>query len=116
MKQIHFKFLLIVSLFFLTAGVFAEPKAYAFSSGSTGADGALEPTQNVELTVPENGTFNYTTINIPTRRDRYFQEEFGQLAYHHACYGRCHDQRNHQRERVKREQHKHCRRRWAGRL
>jgi hypothetical protein len=66
MKQIHFKFLLIVSLFFLTAGLLAGPKAYAFSSGGTGADGALEPTQNVELTVPENGTFNYTTINIPT--------------------------------------------------
>lgn len=42
------------------------PAAYAFTSGSTGADGALEPTQNVELTVPDNGTFNYTTINIPT--------------------------------------------------
>src|SRR5205814_7558464 len=37
----------------------------AFSSGSTGADGAFNPTTSVALQVPPDGKFNYTTINIP---------------------------------------------------
>lgn len=36
-----------------------------FSSGSTGADGAFNPTANVTITVPDSGVFNYTTVNIP---------------------------------------------------
>lgn len=40
--------------------------AYAFNSGSTGADGALNPTTNTEIQLPENGILNYTTVNIPT--------------------------------------------------
>lgn len=38
----------------------------AFSSGSTGADGALNPTADVELQLPPSGIFNYTSVNIPT--------------------------------------------------
>jgi hypothetical protein len=38
--------------------------AQGFSSGSTGADGALEVTANTTLTVPPNGIFNFTTINV----------------------------------------------------
>jgi hypothetical protein len=38
----------------------------AFTSGSTGADGALAPATNAVLTVPESGVFNFTTVNIPS--------------------------------------------------
>ncbi|MEK7412861.1 MAG: hypothetical protein AAB263_06050 [Planctomycetota bacterium] len=38
----------------------------AFSSDSTGADGALNPIANVELQIPPSGIFNYTSVNIPT--------------------------------------------------
>lgn len=37
----------------------------AFESGSTGADGALNPTVNTEITLPASGVLNYTSINIP---------------------------------------------------
>src|SRR5207249_4640078 len=43
----------------------AAPTALAqFSSGSTGADGALVVTNNLTLDLPTNGVFNFTTINI----------------------------------------------------
>ena len=37
----------------------------AFESGSTGADGALNPTVNTQIELPPSGVLNYTTINIP---------------------------------------------------
>ncbi|MFN7882219.1 MAG: hypothetical protein ACK5PF_04285 [bacterium] len=40
--------------------------AQTFNSGSTGADGALNPTVNTEIQLPESGILNYTSINIPT--------------------------------------------------
>ncbi|MCZ6804627.1 MAG: hypothetical protein O7D86_12035 [Proteobacteria bacterium] len=39
---------------------------WAFDSGSTGADGAFNPTSSQEIQLPANGIFNYTTVNIPT--------------------------------------------------
>ncbi|MFN8000558.1 MAG: hypothetical protein U0X75_06020 [Acidobacteriota bacterium] len=36
-----------------------------FNSGSTGADGAFNPTQSQQIQLPESGVFNYTTVNIP---------------------------------------------------
>jgi hypothetical protein len=39
--------------------------AQTFNSGSTGADGAFNPTTNSTLALPPNGIFNFTTINIP---------------------------------------------------
>lgn len=42
------------------------PSAWAFDSGSTGADGALNPTVNTEIQLPESGILNYTTVNIPS--------------------------------------------------
>lgn len=36
-----------------------------FTSGSTGADGALAPGANVTVPVPESGTFHFTTVTIP---------------------------------------------------
>jgi hypothetical protein len=49
------------------AGVFAAAAqpALAFVSGSTGADGAFNPTVNTQLTLAPSGIFNFTTINIP---------------------------------------------------
>lgn len=51
----------------VTALVFSGPSvsAQTFNSGSTGADGVLTPTANVTLTLPANGVFNFTTVNIP---------------------------------------------------
>src|SRR5437899_11255426 len=40
--------------------------AQTFSSGSTGADGAYAPMANTTLTLPPNGVFNFTTVNIPS--------------------------------------------------
>lgn len=42
----------------------AAPVA-AFNSGSTGADGAFNPTVNTELQLPPSGIFNFTSVNIP---------------------------------------------------
>lgn len=39
--------------------------AYAVDSGSTGADGVLNPTVNTEIQLPPSGILNYTTVNIP---------------------------------------------------
>ncbi|WP_337261483.1 MULTISPECIES: hypothetical protein [unclassified Serratia (in: enterobacteria)] len=39
--------------------------AYAFDSGSTGADGEFKPTANIEVPLPPSGVLNYTSINIP---------------------------------------------------
>jgi hypothetical protein len=39
--------------------------ANAFESGSTGADGAFNPTADTQLTLPPSGIFNFTDVNIP---------------------------------------------------
>lgn len=39
--------------------------AHAFDSGSTGADGALNPTVNLTIPLPPSGVLNYTEVNIP---------------------------------------------------
>jgi len=38
---------------------------HAFVSGSTGVDGAFNPTVNTTVTLPPGGVLNYTTVNIP---------------------------------------------------
>lgn len=43
----------------------AAPASAQFSSGSTGADGALNPASDVTITLPPGGVLNYTTVNIP---------------------------------------------------
>jgi hypothetical protein len=45
--------------------VLACTTAHAVDSGSTGADGALNPTVNTEIQLPPSGILNYTTVNIP---------------------------------------------------
>lgn len=37
-----------------------------FQSGSTGADGAFNPTTTQTIAVPESGVFNFTTVTIPS--------------------------------------------------
>lgn len=51
----------------LTASICGTGSALAqtFNSGSTGADGAFNPTTSTTLTLPPDGVFNFTTINIP---------------------------------------------------
>lgn len=46
---------------------FGSPAALAqtFNSGSTGVDGTFNPTTSTTLTLPPDGVFNFTTINIP---------------------------------------------------
>lgn len=39
--------------------------AWAFDSGSTGADGVLNPAVSTEIVLPPSGVLNYTSINIP---------------------------------------------------
>ena len=57
---------LAISLVFVMIATRGGPaSAQTFNSGSTGADGALNPTTNTTLTLPPNGVFNFTTINIP---------------------------------------------------
>jgi len=40
--------------------------ALAFNSGSTGADGAFNPSVSTQVQLPESGIFNFTTVNIPS--------------------------------------------------
>ena len=40
--------------------------SFAFESGSTGADGAFSPQVDTTLQLPEDGIFNFTTVNIPS--------------------------------------------------
>lgn len=58
----------------LIAGIcFFIPPAHAYDSGSTGADGAFNPTVNTTITLPDNGVLNYTTVNIPSGVTVYFK-------------------------------------------
>lgn len=40
--------------------------AIAFDSGSTGAGGAFNPAASTQLSLPPDGVFHFTTVNIPT--------------------------------------------------
>ena len=54
-------------LVFLAGIVFSTPlSAQTFVSGSTGADGALNPAANITIPLPPSGILNFTTINIPS--------------------------------------------------
>ena len=56
---------LVFAIVFLT-GIFSATAFAAFDSGSTGADGAFNPTSNTVLQIPDSGVFNFTTVNIPS--------------------------------------------------
>jgi len=63
MKKLTIPAILLLALFSATLPAQA---AQGFDSGSTGADGALNVTENTTLQLPPSGIFNYTTINIAT--------------------------------------------------
>ena len=50
---------------FCAVAASASSAVLAFNSGSTGADGAFNPTASTMLPMPANGIFNFTTVNIP---------------------------------------------------
>ena len=50
----------------LILAVHASWPVYAFDSGSTGADGALNPATDTVVVLPPDGVLNYTTVNIPS--------------------------------------------------
>ena len=57
----------------LLCGVFLlmslTTRGQTFSSGSTGADGALDLTSgSLTLQLPDSGVFNFTTVNVPSGR------------------------------------------------
>jgi len=67
----------------LLAGLFLSLSltlhAQNFSSGSTGADGALDlaamncPNNVCEVQLPESGILNYTTVNVPAGKTLKFK-------------------------------------------
>src|SRR3989454_12323780 len=52
--------------FWVLALALAPGLALGFDSGSTGADGAFNPTVNTQLPLPPSGIFNFTSVNIPS--------------------------------------------------
>lgn len=48
------------------AGCLWAATCAAYDSGSTGADGAFNPTTSQSLQLPPDGVLNFTTVNIPT--------------------------------------------------
>ncbi len=62
---------LVVLIFLAHASVVS-----GFDSGSTGVDGPFNPTENTVLQVPEDGIFNFTTINIPAGVTVTFKKNF----------------------------------------
>jgi hypothetical protein len=61
MKRYYINMTKALSCALLLAPAFA----FAFDSGSTGADGAFSPTVNTILELPPTGIFNFTSVNIP---------------------------------------------------
>ncbi len=53
---------ILVSLLFANGNIHGQN---SFSSGSTGADGAFNPTTTQTIAVPDSGILNFTTVNIP---------------------------------------------------
>lgn len=62
-KGVNMKKSCVLTLLFLL--VFAGAAYADFISGSTGADGAFNPSSNIIVQLPPSGVFNYTTVNIP---------------------------------------------------
>ena len=54
-----------IAIAFAAGASLAPFGAQAFESGSTGADGAFNPTVNTTVPLPPSGIFNYTSVNIP---------------------------------------------------
>ena len=55
-----------IAIAFAVGASLAPLGVRAFESGSTGADGALNPSVNTVIPLPPSGIFNYTSVNIPS--------------------------------------------------
>src|SRR5688572_6034429 len=70
---------LFIAYFFT---LFLPINGQSFSSGSTGADGALNLSTSIcpggpcEVQLPESGILNYTTVNIPSGVTLRFKPNF----------------------------------------
>lgn len=61
-QRLIFPLMIILSLVWLPKPAQAQT---AFSSGSTGANGAFSANANQTVQVPDSGVFNFTTVDIP---------------------------------------------------
>jgi hypothetical protein len=68
------KLLLFATVLFFVGSSVASA---TFISGSTGADGAFNPTANTVLQVPADGIYNFTSVNIPAGVTVTFQKNVG---------------------------------------
>lgn len=60
------RLIILLSVILFVGGLYPiNSHAATFNSGSTGADGAFAPAADTVLTLPPNGVFNFTTVNIP---------------------------------------------------
>lgn len=73
--------------------------AQTFSSGSTGADGAFNPTVSTTLPLPPDGVFNFTTVNIPAGVTVQFQRNATNTPVFLLATGDVSDRWHHRRER-----------------
>jgi hypothetical protein len=65
-KITHLRKQILGVVFLLAAIVIPVMGQGNFQSGSTGADGAFNPTTSQSVAVPETGVFNFTTMTIPS--------------------------------------------------
>ncbi len=56
---------LVFLLVFMVLIFSAHTAQAAFISGSTGADGVFNPTENIALDMPDGGVFHFKAVNIP---------------------------------------------------
>jgi hypothetical protein len=63
MDRVTRSLILMAGLYVIAAGGLAA--AQTFSSGSTGALGALNPITNTTIPLPPDGVLNYTTVTVP---------------------------------------------------
>ncbi|WP_398492788.1 hypothetical protein [Variovorax sp.] len=57
---------IVAQIVFASALLASTGLVHAFNSGSTGADGVLNPPVSTEIVLPPSGILQYTSINIPT--------------------------------------------------
>lgn len=69
---------IVVASISLLLGISAAATAQTFSSGSTGADGALDlaamACTECEVQLPPSGVLNYTTVNVPAGKTLKFRK------------------------------------------
>lgn len=77
----------VVPLLAALTAALTSSAAWSFDSGSTGADGVLNPAVNTEVVVPPSGMLNYTTVNIPVGVTVTFKKNTGNTPVHVLASG-----------------------------